>query len=116
MSLPAADLLQELSARGVEVKADSGALRLRPASAAADLLDDVREHKAELLQILAQPLASRVRQILLSGERHTTKSLALRLGRPRDLALYRVLSDLLTDRTIATDGASCEFYRRETEG
>jgi hypothetical protein len=59
-------------------------------------------------------LASRVRQILLAGERHTALSLALRLGRPRDRALYQVLSDLLTARAIATDGASCEFYRRET--
>lgn len=58
-------------------------------------------------------LAARVWAILATGERHSTKSLALRLGRPRDLELYAALADLLQERTIATDGASCEFYRRE---
>lgn len=61
-------------------------------------------------------LKGAVRQILLSGERHSTKSLALRLGRPRDLELYAALAALLQERAIATDGASCEFYRRETMG
>jgi hypothetical protein len=50
---------------------------------------------------------------ILQTERHTTRSLALRLGRPRDSALYEVLSLLLQGRAIATDGESCEFYRRD---
>ena len=58
-------------------------------------------------------LAARVREILEAGERHTTRSLALRLGRPRDLPLYEVLAALLQARTIATDPATCTFFRRK---
>jgi hypothetical protein len=58
-------------------------------------------------------LAARVRTILAAGERHTTRSLALRLGRPRDLELYAVLGALLEAKAIGTDGESCEFYRRD---
>ena len=55
MSLPAAQLLAELTARGVTVRADGEILRVRPASACADLLADVRERKAELLRIVHRP-------------------------------------------------------------
>lgn len=73
-----------------------------------------RQFKAERdAEAASGELTARVREILEAGERHTTKSLALRLGRPRDLPLYEALSALLQERTIATDGASCEFYRRE---
>ena len=57
-------------------------------------------------------LPGRVREILRT-ERHTTKSLALRLGRPRDRRLYEVLGKLLEMKVIATDGESCEFYDRK---
>ena len=58
-------------------------------------------------------LSDRVRAILAAGERHTTRSLALRLGRPRDLELYAVLGALLEAKLIRTDGESCEFFRRD---
>ncbi len=58
-------------------------------------------------------LTARVWAILEAGERHTTLSLALRLGRPRDLDLYAVLGALLEAKAIGTDGESCEFYRRD---
>ena len=54
--MTAAALLALLGTLGVSAEANCGALRLRPASAIpADLLDDLRQHKAALLGLLAAP-------------------------------------------------------------
>jgi len=100
MTPRAASLLAELFARGVTICADGGDLRLRPASACEDLLPDLRERKPELLALLSIPLADRVLEILARGGRHTTLSLALALGRPRDLELYAALGTLMKHRAI----------------
>lgn len=99
MTLPLAQLLAELSARGVTIRADGADLRLRPASACTDLLPDLRELKPALLALLSSPLADRVLEILARDGCHTTLSLALALGRPRDLELYVALGELMKNRT-----------------
>lgn len=54
--MTATALLARLDALGVSVKADGGVLRIRPASAIpADLLADLRAHKAELVELLTSP-------------------------------------------------------------
>lgn len=115
MSLPAAQLLAELSARGVTIHADGGDLQLRPASACADLLPDLRERKPELLALLSVPLTVRVLEILSRDGRHTTRSLALALGRPRDLDLHVALRGLLRQRDIGIHPAPCNFLRSGAE-
>lgn len=115
MSLLAAQLLAELSARGVTIHADGGDLQLRPASACADLLPDLRERKPELLALLSVPLTVRVLEILARDGRHTTLSLALALGRPRDPELHVALRALLTHRAIGSNPAPCNPSRTGAE-
>lgn len=114
MTPRAASLLAELLARGVTICADGGDLRLRPASACEDLLPDLRERKPELLALLSVPLADRVLEILPArGGRHTTLSLALALGRPRDLELYAAFSTLMKHRAITAGPNRGGFPERE---
>lgn len=52
----AGEILGELFRRGVAVLVDGGMLRLKPKSALDDgLLSRVREHKAEIIGLLARP-------------------------------------------------------------
>lgn len=117
MSLPAEELLTELAARGVEVLAREGTLRLRPAAAVpAELVPEIREQKCSLLELLRSPgreLEARIVASLSAGPMGSL-ALSLRLGRPRDEEFYEALARLLDRREIATDGRSCAFWRVET--
>ena len=62
---------------------------------------------------LPADLRLRVLEILARDGRHTTLSLALALGRPRDSALYAALAELLESRAIGTDPRRCDFFARE---
>jgi hypothetical protein len=50
--MTALELLDTLRARGVEVRAEDGFLKFRPRAAAADLVDEMRARKAELLDLV----------------------------------------------------------------
>jgi hypothetical protein len=55
--MTAAAVLVQLSASGVHVSRDGDALVCRPARAVpAELRDELRQHKAELLELLSHPL------------------------------------------------------------
>jgi hypothetical protein len=49
---PLGVLLADLSARGIALRADGDRLRFRPRSAAPELVERLRTHKAELLGLL----------------------------------------------------------------
>ena len=57
----AAALLDRLAVLGVSIRSDGGALRLAPLSLLpADLLAEVRAHKAALIALLTAPVAPKV--------------------------------------------------------
>jgi hypothetical protein len=56
--MTAATLVATLRERGVALLPDGDQIVVRPASRAADLLDDLRQHKAEVLALLTAPASS----------------------------------------------------------